>query len=117
MHSSCRPSRGKDASDWYKGTADAVYQNTDFIKMYNPDLVLILSGDHIYKMDYQAVIDFHLEKKADLTIAFTSVPKEGADRFGQGLIEDEEPRGGRRPVRRETAEGPFRLGLTDDLCI
>ena len=89
------PFKGKDASDWYKGTADAVYQNTDFIKMYNPDLVLILSGDHIYKMDYQAVIDFHIEKKADLTIAFTSVPKEGADRFGQGLIDDEEPRGGR----------------------
>ena len=89
------PFKGKDASDWYKGTADAVYQNTDFIKMYNPDLVLILSGDHIYKMDYQAVIDFHIEKKADLTVAFTSVPKEGADRFGQGLIDDEEPRGGR----------------------
>ncbi len=89
------PFKGREASDWYKGTADAVYQNTDFIRMYNPDLVLILSGDHIYKMDYQAVIDFHIEKKADLTIAFTAVPKEGADRFGQGLIDDEGPRGGR----------------------
>jgi len=89
------PFKGREASDWYKGTADAVYQNTDFIRMYNPDLVLILSGDHIYRMDYQDVINFHIEKKADLTIAFTSVPGEGADRFGQGLIEDEDRRGGR----------------------
>jgi len=89
------PFKGREASDWYKGTADAVYQNRDFIRMYNPDLVLILSGDHIYRMDYQAVIDFHIEKKADLTIAFTAVPRKGADRFGQGLIDDEEPRGGK----------------------
>ena len=89
------PFKGREASDWYKGTADAVYQNIDFIKMYNPDLVLILSGDHIYQMDYQDVINFHLEKKADLTIAFTSVPREGAHRFGQGLIEEEEARGGK----------------------
>ncbi|MGD0231885.1 MAG: sugar phosphate nucleotidyltransferase [Syntrophorhabdales bacterium] len=89
------PFKGREAFDWYKGTADAVYQNTDFIRMYNPDLVLILSGDHIYKMDYQDVINFHLEKKADLTVAFTRVPREGASRFGQGLIEDEDPRGGR----------------------
>ncbi len=89
------PFKGREASDWYKGTADAVYQNIDFIKMYDPDLVLILSGDHIYRMDYQDVINFHLEKKADLTIAFTSVPREGAHRFGQGLIEEEEARGGK----------------------
>ncbi len=89
------PFKGREASDWYKGTADAVYQNSDFIKMYNPDLVLIVSGDHIYNMDYQHVIDFHLEKKADLTIAFTRVPIEGSHRFGQGLIEEGDPRGGR----------------------
>ena len=89
------PFKGREASDWYKGTADAVYQNSDFIKMYDPDLVLILSGDHIYNMDYQEVINFHLEKKADLTIAFTRVPREGSHRFGQGLIEDGDPRGGR----------------------
>jgi glucose-1-phosphate adenylyltransferase len=89
------PFKGREASDWYKGTADAVYQNTDFIKMYNPDLVLILSGDHIYKMDYQEVISFHLEKEADLTVAFTEVPGEGSHRFGQGSIDNEEPRGGR----------------------
>ena len=89
------PFKGREASDWYKGTADAVYQNIEFIKMYNPDLVLILSGDHIYKMDYQEVVNFHLENKADLTVAFTRIPPEGAHRFGQGLIEGEAPRGGK----------------------
>ena len=89
------PFKGRGASDWYKGTADAVYQNTDFIRMYNPDLVLIISGDHIYKMDYQEVISFHLDKKADLTVAFTTVPREGAHRFGQGLIEGGDARGGK----------------------
>jgi glucose-1-phosphate adenylyltransferase len=89
------PFKGRGASDWYKGTADAVYQNSDFIRMYDPDLVLILSGDHIYNMDYQELISFHVEKKADLTIAFTAVPRKGAHRFGQGFIEDEDRRGGR----------------------
>lgn len=89
------PFKGGEASDWYKGTADAVYQNIDFIKLYNPDLVLILSGDHIYRMDYQKIIRFHQEKKADLTIAFTRTPEEGADRFGQARIDDQGPEGGR----------------------
>ncbi len=89
------PFKGREASDWYKGTADAVYRNIDFIKMYNPDLVLILSGDHIYKMDYLDVINYHVEKKADLTIAFTPTPREGPGRFGQGLIEGQDPTGGR----------------------
>ncbi len=89
------PFKGREASDWYKGTADAVYQNIDFIRMYHPDLVLILSGDHIYSMDYQEVISFHLEMKADVTVAFTPVPPEGAHRFGQGLIEDGKGRGGK----------------------
>jgi glucose-1-phosphate adenylyltransferase len=95
------PFKGREASDWYKGTADAVYQNREFIRMYRPDLVLILSGDHIYSMDYQEVIGFHLEKKADLTVAFTTVPREGAHRFGQGLIEDGSPRGGKLLEYRE----------------
>lgn len=89
------PFKGGEASDWYKGTADAVYQNLDFIKLYNPDLVLILSGDHIYRMDYQEIIRFHRAKKADLTVAFTRTPEEGWDRFGQASIEDEGPEGGR----------------------
>jgi glucose-1-phosphate adenylyltransferase len=88
------PFKGMEASEWYEGTADAVYQNIDFIKMYNPDLVLILSGDHIYKMDYREVIDFHHENKADLTVAFATVPLQGQHRFGQGLLEEGQ-RGGR----------------------
>jgi glucose-1-phosphate adenylyltransferase len=89
------PFKGREASDWYKGTADAVYQNLDFIKMNRPDLILILSGDHIYKMDYRALINFHLEKRADVTIGFTPLPKEGADRFGQATIEGWSRRGGK----------------------
>jgi glucose-1-phosphate adenylyltransferase len=88
------PFKGREASDWYKGTADAVHQNTDFIRMHNPDLVLILSGDHIYSMDYQEVIAFHEAKKADVTIAFTAVPPEGQHRFGQGQIKDGDRLGG-----------------------
>ena len=89
------PFKGREASDWYKGTADAVYQNLDFIKANKPDLILILSGDHIYKMDYRALINFHLEKKADVTIGFTPLPKEGANRFGQATIEGWSRRGGK----------------------
>ena len=69
-------------SSWYKGTADAVYQNMDFIRKYNPDFVLVLSGDHIYKMDYNELIDYHIEKGADCTIACMEVPYSEASRFG-----------------------------------
>jgi len=89
------PYKGREASDWYKGTADAVCQNLDFIRMYDPDLVLIISGDHIYRMDYQELIAFHLEKKADVTIGFTRLPKEGAHRFGQAEIGGRDRRGGK----------------------
>lgn len=67
---------------WYGGTADAVYRNLDFLRMYDPDLVLILSGDHLCKMDYRKMIDFHRKTKADLTIACTTVAPEDASRFG-----------------------------------
>jgi len=89
------PFKREGASDWYRGTADAVYQNLDFIRLNKPDLILILSGDHVYKMDYRNIVEFHREKNADLTVAFTKVPREGAHRFGLGMIRDEEPRGGR----------------------
>jgi glucose-1-phosphate adenylyltransferase len=89
------PFKGREAADWYKGTGDAVFQNIEFVRMHNPDLVMILSGDHIYRMDYQQMAAFHLEKKADLTIGFTRMPKEGGHRFGQALIEEEDERGGR----------------------
>lgn len=68
--------------EWYKGTADAIYQNFNFIEMFNPKYVLILSGDHIYKMDYSLMLDFHKNKQADATIAVIEVPWEEADRFG-----------------------------------
>ena len=69
-------------ADWYSGTANAIYQNINFIDRYNPDYVLILSGDHIYKMDYNAMLEFHKENKAACTIAAIDVPKEEASRFG-----------------------------------
>ncbi len=68
--------------DWYRGTADAVYRNLDYIQEKNPDLVLILSGDHIYKMDYRPMLDYHREKGADLTVGVMEVPLEETDRFG-----------------------------------
>lgn len=69
-------------SGWYKGTANAIYQNIAFIERYDPEYVLILSGDHIYKMDYAAMIDFHEKSGADCTIAVRDVPLEEASRFG-----------------------------------
>ena len=73
--------RGK-ASEWYKGTANAIYQNIPFIADYDPEYVLILSGDHIYKMDYEIMLNFHKANKADITIACMPVPMEEASRFG-----------------------------------
>ncbi len=75
-------------SEWYTGTANAIYQNLDYIDTYNPDYVLILSGDHIYKMDYEVMLDFHKENNADVTIAVMPVPMEEASRFGI-MITDE----------------------------
>lgn len=69
-------------SDWYTGTANAIFQNMAYMETYNPDYVLILSGDHIYKMDYEVMLDYHKENKADVTIACMPVPIEEASRFG-----------------------------------
>ncbi len=69
-------------SEWYKGTANAIYQNIGFIQRYNPDNVLILSGDHIYKMDYAAMLKFHESMESDCTIAVRDVPLKEASRFG-----------------------------------
>lgn len=76
------PRETEQGGEWYKGTADAIYQNRDFITSFNPEYVLILSGDHIYKMDYSAMLDFHKEREADATIAVIEVPLEEASRFG-----------------------------------
>ncbi|MGN0556559.1 MAG: glucose-1-phosphate adenylyltransferase [Acutalibacteraceae bacterium] len=69
-------------ADWYKGTANAIYQNIPFIDRYNPEFVLILSGDHIYKMDYSDMIDYHVKNQANCTISVLEVPMEEAPRFG-----------------------------------
>ena len=76
------PYQGKKTSDWYKGTANAIYQNINFIKRYNPDYVLILSGDHIYKMDYAKMLSAHKETGAVCTVATITVPMDEASRFG-----------------------------------
>ncbi len=76
------PYQAKKGSEWYKGTANAIYQNMSFIKRYNPEYVLILSGDHIYKMNYHKMLDFHKERGADVTVATIEVPLEEASRFG-----------------------------------
>ena len=76
------PYQGKKGGDWYKGTANAIYQNLGFIKRYNPKYVLILSGDHIYKMDYSKMIKLHKDSGADCTISVMEVPLDEASRFG-----------------------------------
>ncbi|MDR1093240.1 MAG: NTP transferase domain-containing protein, partial [Clostridiales bacterium] len=76
------PYQAKAGGDWYKGTANAIYQNLNFIQNFDPENVLILSGDHIYKMDYSKMLEYHCEKGADCTIAVISVPPAEASRFG-----------------------------------
>lgn len=76
------PYQSEDGGNWYNGTADAIYQNTNYIDSYDPEYVLILSGDHIYKMDYSKMLDYHKEKGADVTIAVLEVSLEEASRFG-----------------------------------
>ena len=76
------PYQGGHGADWYKGTANAIYQNLNFIRQYNPDYVLILSGDHIYRMDYSLMLKQHKETGAACTVATITVPIEDASRFG-----------------------------------
>ena len=83
------PYERSDTSEWYSGTANAIYQNLKYMESYNPEYVLILSGDHIYKMDYEAMLDFHKQNNADVTIAAIPVPMEEASRFGI-VVTDEE---------------------------
>ena len=85
MHSGVNclsPYQAVDGADWYSGTANAIYQNINYIERYNPEYVVILSGDHIYKMDYNKMLDYHKEKNAACTIAVIDVPLEEASRFG-----------------------------------
>ena len=76
-------------SEWYTGTANAIYQNLEYMGQYNPDYVLILSGDHIYKMDYKIMLDYHKANNADITIAAMPVPIEEAKRFGIVVTDDD----------------------------
>ncbi len=76
------PYEKSGGSEWYSGTANAIYQNIRYIDNYNPEYVLILSGDHIYKMDYEVMLDFHKQNNADVSIAVMPVPMEEASRFG-----------------------------------
>lgn len=82
------PYEKSEGSEWYTGTANAIYQNLAYMESYNPEYVLILSGDHIYKMDYEVMLDFHKANNADVTIAVMPVPIEEASRFGV-VIADE----------------------------
>lgn len=82
------PYEKNTSSEWYTGTANAIYQNLNYMENYNPDYVLILGGDHIYKMDYEVMLQFHKENKADITLATIPVPMEEAGRFGV-VITDE----------------------------
>ncbi len=77
-----QPFSSQDGEKWFRGTANAIYQNISYIDSKNPDYVLVLSGDHIYKMDYEAMLDFHKENEAALTVAVIDVPLEEASRFG-----------------------------------
>ncbi len=82
------PYEKSENSEWYTGTANAIYQNIDYMDSFNPDYILILSGDHIYKMDYEVMLDFHKQNNSECTIAVMPVPMEEAKRFGI-MITDE----------------------------
>ena len=83
------PYEKSNNSEWYTGTANAIYQNIEFIDYYNPDYVLILSGDHIYKMDYEHMLEYHKSMNADVTLATYQVPWEEASRFGVVITNDD----------------------------
>jgi glucose-1-phosphate adenylyltransferase len=101
------PFQGSEENNWYRGPADAINKNLDFIQHRSPEEILVLSGDHIYKMDYQDMIDYHNRKGADLTVAFTRVPLENAHRFGVATMDDEDgDLGGRVTSYWEKPEEP-----------
>ena len=83
------PFETKEGADWFQGTANAIYQNMRFIERYDPEYVIVLGGDHIYKMDYSKMVEFHEKNKSDGTIAVINVPMEEASRFGIMTVDDE----------------------------
>lgn len=101
------PYIGSDQQDWYRGSADAVFRNLDFVQYHEPEQVLVLSGDHIYKMDYQHLIAYHREKNADLTMGVIRVKPEKAHRFGIATVDDEDrEKGGRVTAYWEKPANP-----------
>ena len=109
-----QPYQGRDAQDWYAGTADAILQNLNFLSEKGADTALILSGDHIYKMDYRPMLAFHHEKGADLTIAVMPVPIEEAHRFG--IMETNGARRD-RPLPRKAGAADKQPGFDGNLCV
>ena len=83
------PYESNSGASWYEGTANAIYQNISFIERYDPEYVVVLGGDHIYKMDYSKMVDYHKKMKADLTIAVLDVPRSEASRMGIMICDDE----------------------------
>ena len=84
------PFATEEGGNWYEGTADAIYRNMDFVDQYDPEHVLILSGDHLYKMDYSDMLKVHKEKEADLTVSVYEVPMEEASRFGIMSVDEDQ---------------------------
>ena len=101
------PSQGSGQSSWYRGSADAIHQNLDFVQYHDPETILVLSGDHVYHMDYREILQYHRDKDADLTIACIQVPMAEASRFGVAEIDDEDgERGGRILQYQEKPSDP-----------
>ncbi|MBL8254494.1 MAG: glucose-1-phosphate adenylyltransferase [Candidatus Competibacter sp.] len=102
-----------DESSWYRGTADAVYQNLDIIRTHEPDFVLILAGDHIYKMDYGPMLAHHVESKADVTVGSVEVPRERAGEFGVLTVNEQNEviRFTEKPKEPETLPGRENMAL------
>ncbi|HPD14582.1 MAG TPA: glucose-1-phosphate adenylyltransferase [Planctomycetota bacterium] len=109
----CIPPQQRMSTSWYLGTADAIYQNIYTLEQERPHLTFILSGDHVYKMNYRAMLDAHLEKSADLTIACIPVPKEEAKRLGVAVVDRES----RIIDFKEKAEDPPTLPGSPNLCL
>lgn len=108
------PASQRTGDDWYLGTADAVFQNLDIIRTHNPKFVLILSGDHVYKMDYGALLAFHAEKKADMTVCCIEVPvEEAAGQFGVMTVDET----GRVLEFNEKPEQPASVPGKEGMCL
>ena len=112
------PFKGSEKSSWYRGTADAVSQNLDYVKYHNPEVILILSGDHVYNMDYREIIEYHRSKDADLTMACLQMPKDKAHRFGLADIDDEDGKVGGRVLdyKEKPAEPEFNWASMTIYC-